>query len=103
MTRMGMILGTAAYMSPEQAHGKPLNKRADIWAFGCVLYELLTGRRAFEGEDVSDVLARILEREPDFNALPQTTPPAIRRLLRRSLEKEPQAPFVRHRRRPPRD
>jgi eukaryotic-like serine/threonine-protein kinase len=88
MTRIGVILGTAAYMSPEQARAKPVDKRADIWAFGCVLYEMLTGRRAFEGEQVSDVLARILEREPDFTALPQTTPPAIQRLLRRSLEKD---------------
>ena len=87
-TRMGVILGTAAYMSPEQAKGKPVDKRTDIWAFGCVLYEMLTGTRAFKGDEVSDVLARILEREPDFNALPPTTPPAIRRLLRRSLEKD---------------
>ena len=88
MTGVGAILGTAAYMSPEQAKGRPADKRSDIWAFGCVLYEMLTGTRAFKGEDVSDVLARILERDPDFNALPPTTPPAIRRLLRRSLEKD---------------
>jgi Tol biopolymer transport system component len=88
MTGVGVILGTAAYMSPEQAKGRPADKRSDIWAFGCVLYEMLTGTRAFKGEDVSDVLARILERDPDFNALPPTTPPAIRRLLRRSLEKD---------------
>ena len=72
MTAAGMILGTAAYMSPEQAKGKPADKRSDIWAFGCVLYEMLTGRRAFEGEDVSDTLAAILRGEPDWSALPAT-------------------------------
>jgi Tol biopolymer transport system component len=87
-TREGVILGTPAYMSPEQAMGRPADKRSDIWAFGCVLYEMLTGTRAFQGEDIPDVLARILERDPDFNALPATTPPALRRLLRRSLEKD---------------
>ena len=88
MTGAGTILGTAAYMSPEQARGKFVDKRTDIWAFGCVLYEMLTGRRAFEGDEITDVLARILEREPDFSVLPPTTPPAIGRLLRRSLEKD---------------
>src|SRR5262245_29257316 len=88
MTGLGVILGTAAYMSPEQARGKSVDKRADIWAFGCVLYEMLTGTRAFEGHEVPDVLARILEREPNFNALPPTTPAAIRRVLRRCLEKD---------------
>ena len=88
MTQMGVILGTAAYMSPEQARGKTVDKRTDIWAFGCVLYEMLTGRRAFEGHEITDVLARILEREPDFSRLPDTTPAAVRRLLRRSLEKD---------------
>ncbi|HEV3215640.1 MAG TPA: protein kinase [Vicinamibacterales bacterium] len=88
MTGIGMILGTAAYMSPEQAKGRVADKRSDVWAYGCVLYEMLTGSRAFTGNDVSDVLARVLEREPDFNALPGMTPPAIRRLLRRSLEKD---------------
>jgi serine/threonine protein kinase/Tol biopolymer transport system component len=87
-TRMGTILGTAAYMSPEQARGKPVDRRTDIWAFGCVLFEMLTGTRAFAGQDVADVLARVIEREPDFESLPATTPPAIRRLLRRSLEKD---------------
>ena len=76
-----MILGTAAYMSPEQARGKPVDKRADIWAFGCVLYEMLTGQRAFDGEDVSDTLARVIEREPDWATLPATLPPALRTLL----------------------
>ena len=69
-----MILGTAAYMSPEQARGKAVDKRTDIWAFGCVLYEMLTGRRAFRGETVSDTIAAILEREPDWTALPAGTP-----------------------------
>ena len=67
---MGTIMGTAAYMSPEQARGRAVDKRSDIWAFGAVLYEMLTGRRAFDGEDVSDTLANILKREPDWSALP---------------------------------
>ena len=83
-----MILGTAAYMAPEQARGKAVDKRADIWAFGVVLYEMLTGRRAFEGEDISDTLASVLKTEPDWNALAPATPSAIRRLLRRCLEKD---------------
>ena len=87
-TRAGMILGTAVYMSPEQARGKALDKRSDIWSFGCVLYEMLAGTRPFDGESVTDVLARIIEREPDYNALPATVPPTIRRLLRRCLEKD---------------
>src|SRR5499433_3356879 len=88
MTGVGMILGTAAYMSPEQARGRPADKGSDVWAFGCVLYEMLTGRRAFEGEDVSDTLASILRSEPDWNALPADTPAPVQRLLRRSLEKD---------------
>ncbi len=68
MTGVGMLLGTAAYMSPEQARGKPVDKRADLWAFGCVLYEMLSGRQAFEGAEVTDVLARVIEREPDLTA-----------------------------------
>ena len=68
MTQAGMILGTAAYMSPEQAKGRPIDKRADICAFGCVVYEMLTGKRAFDGEDVSEILARVIEREPDWSA-----------------------------------
>ncbi len=88
MTQMGMILGTAAYMSPEQARGKAVDKRADTWAFGCVLYEMLTGRRAFAGDDISDVLASVLARDIDLSALPATTPPSIRRLLRRCLQKD---------------
>ena len=88
MTRVGMLLGTAAYMSPEQARGKPVDRRTDIWAFGCVLYEMLSGRRAFDGAEVTDVLARVIEREPDLAALPANAPAAIRRLLRRCLEKD---------------
>jgi Tol biopolymer transport system component len=87
-TRLGVIMGTAAYMSPEQARGKPLDKRTDIWAFGCVLYEMLSGQRAFAGDDVSDVLASVLAREPDLAALPPTVPASIRRLLRRCLQKD---------------
>ena len=87
-TREGVILGTAAYMSPEQARGKPVDKRTDIWAFGCVLYETLTGRRAFAGETISDTIAAILEREPDWEALPAATPLGVRRLLQRCLDKD---------------
>jgi len=88
MTAANVILGTAAYMSPEQARGKLVDRRADIWAFGCVLYECLTGRRAFPGETVSDTIAKILEREPDWTALSPRTPPQVRELLRRCLEKD---------------
>jgi eukaryotic-like serine/threonine-protein kinase len=88
MTRPGVILGTAAYMSPEQAKGKSVDKRADIWAFGCILYECLTGKRVFEGETVTETLAAILKGEPDWNALPETTPSSIRILLRRCLQKD---------------
>ncbi len=76
-------------MSPEQARGRAVDKRSDIWAFGAVLYEMLTGRRAFDGEDVSDTLANILKGEPDWSALPPGTPPAIERVLRRCLTKDP--------------
>jgi len=89
MTQAGVILGTAAYMSPEQAKGRPVDKRADIWAFGCVVYEMLTGKRPFDGEDVSDTLAFVLTKDPDWTALPTDTPVAIRRLLHRCLEKGP--------------
>ncbi|MGQ0734356.1 MAG: protein kinase domain-containing protein [Acidobacteriota bacterium] len=88
LTMGGMILGTAAYMSPEQAKGRSIDKRADLWAFGCVLYEMLTGRRAFQGEDVSDTLAAILRGEPDWSALPPATPPAVTALLKRCLERD---------------
>src|SRR5688572_20729635 len=85
----GVILGTAPYMSPEQARGKPLDKRADIWAFGCVLYEMLAGRPAFAGATMSDTLVAILEREPDWSALPAAIPTSVRRLIRRCLYKDP--------------
>ena len=103
MTQAGIILGTAAYMSPEQAKGRAVDKRTDVWAFGAVLYEMLTGRRAFdpstgsgssrapsrdEGDDVSDTLARILMKEPDWTALPATVPPAVAAVLRRCLKKD---------------
>jgi eukaryotic-like serine/threonine-protein kinase len=88
-TQPGVILGTAEFMSPEQARGKPVDKRTDIWSFGCVLYELLTGRRIFGGETASDVLAAILTAEPRWDLLPRDTPPRIRELLRRLLEKDP--------------
>ncbi len=87
-TRAGMILGTAAYMSPEQARGKTVDKRTDIWAFGCVLYEMLAGTRAFEGDEITDILAAVVRAEPNWGLLPAETPPAIRRLLRRCLEKD---------------
>ena len=89
MTQLGMILGTAAYMSPEQARGKPVDKRADIWAFGCVLYEMVTGTRAFGGAEVSDTLAAILRADPDWSVLPTTSPPALRKMLARCLDKDP--------------
>jgi eukaryotic-like serine/threonine-protein kinase len=87
-TRAGVILGTAAYMSPEQARGKSVDKRTDIWAFGCLVYECLTGRMAFSGETVSDTISLILQREPDWSALPSNTPAGTRRLLARCLEKD---------------
>jgi Tol biopolymer transport system component len=89
MTHAGVILGTAAYMSPEQAKGRPVDRRADIWAFGCVVFEMLTARQPFSGETVTDVLARVIEREPDWTLLPRVTPPALRRMLQRCLEKNP--------------
>src|ERR1035437_7548965 len=90
MTEKGMILGTAAYMSPEQARGQPVDRRADIWAFGVVFYELLTGAMLFgDGKNVSDSLAAVLTREPDFNALPKDTPPRVRRILEHCLRKDP--------------
>jgi serine/threonine-protein kinase len=88
-TQPGVILGTAEFMSPEQARGKAVDKRTDIWAFGCVVYEILSGRRAFTGETVTDVLAAIVTAEPDWEALPPDTPPRIRDLLGRCLQKDP--------------
>jgi serine/threonine-protein kinase len=88
-TVAGAILGTAAYMSPEQARGRKVDRRTDMWAFGCVLFELLTGKRAFDGETISDTLAAVLKEAPDWSALPAQTPAGVRRLLRRCLEKDP--------------
>jgi serine/threonine protein kinase len=87
-TRAGVVLGTAAYMSPEQARGKPVDKRTDIWAFGCVLYEMVTGEVAFSGETLSDVIVAVLEREPEWAKLPASTPLAVTQLLRRCFEKD---------------
>jgi Tol biopolymer transport system component/predicted Ser/Thr protein kinase len=87
-TQMGMIIGTAAYMSPEQARGKAVDRRADIWAFGVVVYEMLAGRRAFEGDEISDVLAAVLRQDIDWTALPATTPPRLRRLIERCLDRD---------------
>lgn len=87
-TRAGVILGTAAYMAPEQAHGRPADRRADIWSFGVVLYEMLTGKQMFTGESISEVLASVLKTDPDWEALPATTTPPIRKLLQRLLTKD---------------
>ena len=87
-TIQGVVLGTAAYMSPEQARGKVCDKRTDIWAFGCVLYELLSGHKAFEGEDTTEILAAVVRAEPDWTRLPEATPQTIRLLLRRCLRKD---------------
>jgi len=87
-TEEGRILGTPAYMSPEQARGKPVDKRTDIWAFGCVLFELLTGKSLFRGETLSDTLVRVLEREPDWQVLPAATPARVQEILHRCLEKD---------------
>ena len=89
VTQAGRVMGTPAYMSPEQARGHPMDRRTDIWSFGCLLYEILTGHLPFEGETTTDVLARIIEREPDWDRLPLTTPPNIRVLLWRCLAKDP--------------
>ena len=88
MTAMGMILGTAAYMSPEQAKGRAADKRSDVWAFGAVLYEMLSGRRAFKGDDVSDTLASVLRQDVDWTVLPASTPAPVRRLIARCLERD---------------
>src|SRR6185436_13392985 len=87
-TQAGLILGTVAYMAPEQARGKPADRRADIWAFGVVLFEMLTGQRLFQGETISDTLAAVLRQDIDFSALPATTPPELTKLLRRCLERD---------------
>jgi serine/threonine protein kinase len=87
-TMVGTLLGTAAYMSPEQARGRPVGRTADLWAFGCVLLEMLTGRPTFKAETITDIIAAVVTREPDWESLPAETPPALRRLLRRCLEKD---------------
>ena len=96
LTMRGVILGTAAYMSPEQAKGKPVDRRADIWAFGCILYEMLTGRRTFKGDDVTDTITSVMRDTPDWTALPAATPSSVRTLLRRFIEKDPhkRAPHI---------
>ena len=88
-TQMGMVIGTAAYMAPEQAKGKVIDRRADIWAFGAVLFEMLTGERTFAGGDVSETLAQVIMKEVDWTALPADTPAALRQLLQRCLERDP--------------
>jgi serine/threonine protein kinase len=88
-TQMGMVIGTAAYMAPEQARGKPVDKRADVWAFGAVLFEMLAGAKTFAGGDVSEVLATVIKTDPDWDALPDETPFRVRTLLRRCLQKDP--------------
>ena len=88
-TDAGVILGTPAYMSPEQARGLTVDKRTDIWAFGCLLYELLTGRQPFSGNTASDILVAVLEHDPDMTLVPAATPAALRSLLRHCLEKDP--------------
>ena len=90
-TQAGVILGTAAYMSPEQARGKPVDKRGDVWAFGVLLWEMLTGRVLFAGDTVTDIIAAVVKEEPDLDALPPATPPAVRRLIARCLRKDPRA------------
>ena len=88
MTQMGIILGTAAYMSPEQAKGRQADKRSDVWAFGAVLYEMLSGQRAFKGDDISDTLAAVLRQDIDWTALPASTPASVRRLIARCLDRD---------------
>jgi serine/threonine-protein kinase len=88
-TEIGMILGTASYMAPEQARGRPVDRRADIWACGAVLFEMLSGRRAFDGTSSSEILAAVLKDDPPWEALPAGLPPAVVRLLRRCLERDP--------------
>ena len=100
MTEMGMIIGTAAYMSPEQARGKAVDRRADIWAFGVVLYEMMSGQRLFKGEDVSDTLAAVLRQDVDFSALPKDAPPRRAPSRRAMSRSRSQAALARHRRSP---
>ena len=93
LTEMGVILGTAAYMSPEQARGKVVDRRADIWAFGVVLFEVLAGKALFAGDTVNETIANVITQPPDLNALPETTPGSVRRVLRRCLEKDPRSRY----------
>ena len=97
MTGVGVLLGTAAYMSPEQAKGREADKRSDIWAFGCVLYEMLTGRRAFDGEDMTEVLGAVVRLEPNWEALSSDVPQPVRTLLQRCLVKDRRKRIARHR------
>jgi serine/threonine protein kinase len=90
-TETGVVIGTVCYMSPEQARGAAVDRRTDIWSFGCVLFEMITGARAFEGPSSTDTLVMIIEREPDWSLLPANTPPSVERLLRRCLKKDPRA------------
>src|SRR4029450_8207133 len=88
LSQQGIILGTAAYMSPEQAKGKPVDKRTDIWAFGCVLFEMLTAKMAFAGDNITEIIAAVVRDEPDWSTLPANTPASLQRLLRRCLTKD---------------
>jgi serine/threonine protein kinase len=88
MTGIGTVLGTAAYMSPEQARGRAVDKRADIWAFGCLLYEMLSGARAFGGEGVAETIGAVIHKDPDWTKLPAATPAAVRTVLKRCLERD---------------
>ena len=93
MTGMGVILGTASYMAPEQAKGKPVDRRGDIYALGVVIFEMLSGRQMYSGETVTETIAQVITQAPDWNALPAGTPTAVRRILRRCLEKDPRKRF----------
>src|SRR5204863_7809834 len=88
-TRLGVVIGTAAYMAPEQAEGRPVERRADIWAFGVVLFEMLSGATPFHAESVAETIGLVVTREPDWNALPEETPITVRALLRRCLTRDP--------------
>src|SRR6266576_7271037 len=93
MTRMGVIMGTAAYMSPEQARGRIVDRRTDVWAFGCVLFEMLSAHAPFQGEDIAETIGAIIHKEPPWPSLPATTPAIVRTVLARCLEKDPKQRF----------
>src|SRR5207253_4068710 len=93
MTQMGEIMGTAAYMSPEQARGRAVDRRADVWAFGCVLFEMLSARAPFQGEDIAETIGAVIHKEPPWEALPAATSPVVRTVLARCLEKDPKQRF----------